>query len=486
MSDRSDSQAVVVGSGPNGLAAAIALAEVGLSVIVLEANETLGGGARSAQVTLPGFMHDLCSAVHPMACGSPFFRQLPLARYGLDWVHPDAPLAHPLDDGTAVMLERSITETAQGLGADARAYLRLMNPLVQRWEELLSMILRPVLRLPRYPFLLARFGVFALLPARRLTSLFFKRQPSRALFAGIAAHSMLSLDAFLSGSFGLILGLLGHAVGWPLARGGSQRISDALAGHLGALGGRIRLNTSVDSIDALSSGRPMILDVTPRQLLGIGGDHLPSRFQDRLRRHRYGPGAFKLDYALDAPVPWRARACRRAGTVHVGGTLAEIAASENCVAKGEIPEHPFVLVAQPSLFDPTRAPEGKHVLWAYCHVPNGASEDMTERIEAQIERFAPGFRDRILERRATGPSELERSNANYVGGDINGGVLDVRQSITRPTFRRDPYSTPVRGLYLCSASTPPGGGVHGMCGYNAALSVLHAGADIIGATHPGS
>jgi phytoene dehydrogenase-like protein len=338
----------------------------------------------------------------------------------------------------------------------------------------LSMILRPVLRLPQHPFLLARFGVLALLPARRLTSLFFKRQRSRALFAGIAAHSMLSLDAFLSGSFGLILGCLGHAVGWPLARGGSQRISDALAGHLRALGGGIQLNTPVDSIDALSSARLMLLDVTPRQLLGMGGSHLPHRFQKRLQRYRYGPGAFKLDYALDGPVPWKASECRRAGTVHLGGTLDEIAKAEAQVSEGEIPERPFVLVAQPSLFDSNRAPEGKHILWVYCHVPNGAGGDMTRQIEAQIERFAPGFQERILERRATGPRELERSNANYIGGDINGGLLDIRQFITRPTFRPDPYRTPVRGLYLCSASTPPGGGVHGMCGYNAAVSALRA------------
>jgi len=427
---------------------------------------------QSAELTLPGFVHDMCSAVHPTGCGSPFFRKLPLAQYGLEWIHPEVPLAHPLDDGSAVMLERSIDATCRGLGSDGSSYHRLMNPLVRRWNDLVPMILGPPLRVPRYPFLLARFGIIALLPARRLTAIFFKEQRAPALFAGIAAHSMLSLDSFLSASFGLVHGLFAHSVGWPVARGGSQKIADALAIHLRALGGRIITENRIEEIGALPSARATLLDVTPRQLLRIAGSCLPSRFKKQLQQYRYGPGVFKLDYALSAPVPWRAQECRRAGSLHIGGTMEEIAESESSVAHGQIPERPFVLVAQPSLFDPSRAPEGKHTLWAYCHVPNGATFDMTDRIEAQIERFAPGFRDRILARHALTTADFEAHDANYIGGDINGGVLDLRQFITRPTRRLNPYSTPVRGLYLCSASTPPGAGVHGMCGYNAATAAL--------------
>lgn len=466
------SQVVVVGTGPNGLAAAITVAQAGVPVAVFEANETIGGGAQSSELTLPGFVHDVCSAVHPMVLGSPFFSTLPLARHGLEWIQPNAPLAHPLDDGTAVILERSISSTCEGLGEDASAYGSLMNPLVERWADLASMILRPPLRVPRHPLLLARFGIPALMPANRLARFLFKDQRARALFSGIAAHSMLSLNSLLSASFGLMLGVLAHAVGWPIARGGAQKISDSLSEYLRELGGRILIGQRIRSIADLPHVRAILLDVSPRQLLGIAGDHLPSQFRKKLLGYRYGPGVFKLDYALDSPVPWTARECLRAGTVHLGGTIEEITESEETVAQGKIPERPFVLVSQPTLFDPTRAQGGKHILWAYCHVPNGATVDMTSRIEGQIERFAPGFRNHILAFHSCTPKGLELHNSNYIGGDINGGALDIRQFIARPSARLDPYSTPVPGLYICSASTPPGGGVHGMCGHNAALSAL--------------
>lgn len=471
-------QAIVVGTGPNGLAAAVTLAGAGLSVTAYEANQTIGGGSRSAELTRPGFIHDICSAVHPMGCASPYFRSLPLSSYGLQWIHPLSPLAHPLDDGSAVMLERSMLDTARGLGRDAGSYYRLMRPFLQRRTELLPMLLRPPLRMPRHPLLLARFGIPALLPAAWLASLYFGQPRSRALFGGIAAHSMLPLGSFLSASFGLVLGMTAHAVGWPVSRGGSQKIADALAAHLRSLGGRIITGKRIESIDGFPAGQPLLLDVTPRQLLGIAGHRLPPRYRNRMRQYRYGPGIFKLDYALDGPVPWTARECLRAATVHLGGEISEIIHSEDAVARGEIPDRPFIIAVQPSLFDSTRAPEGRHTLWAYCHVPNGSAADMTARIEAQIERFAPGFADRILARHSMGPSAMEAHNANYVGGDINGGIFDIRQFLARPAFQMNPYRTPVRGLYLCSASTPPGGGVHGMCGYHAAISALR---DIVSA-----
>lgn len=467
-----DSRGVVVGTGPNGLAAAITLAAAGIPVTAFEADEAVGGGMRSSQLTLPGFVHDECSAVHPLGSASPFFQTLPLAAHGLEWIHPQASLAHPLDDGSAVLLERSIEATAAGLGPDARAYIRLIGPLARRCDRLLPMILRPPLSLPRYPLLLLRFGIPALLPARLLASLVFKGERARALFSGIAAHSHLSLDSLLSASFGLALALLGHAAGWPIARGGSQKIADALAAHLRALGGRIVTKTRVESLDALPPAGRILLDLSPRQVLRICGDRLPASYRKQLRRYHYGPGVFKIDYALEAPVPWTAQECLRAATVHLGGTMAEVAEAESSVTRGDIPPRPFVLVAQPSLFDSSRAPDGKHTLWAYCHVPNGSAFDMTERIEAQIERFAPGFRNRILARRTTSPAGLESRNPNCAGGDIMGGAMDIRQFFARPALRLNPYRTPVRGLYLCSASTPPGGGVHGMCGHHAAVAAL--------------
>ena len=468
--------AIVIGSGPNGLGAAITLAGAGRSVTVFEAQDTVGGGARSEELTLPGFVHDVCSAVHPLAISSPLFRSLPLERHGLAWVHPQLPLAHPLDGGTAAILHRSLDATAAALGPDEAAYRRLMSPLVRDWDKLVPQLLGPLLRVPRHPLAMARFGLRAARSARGLAERTFRDEPARALFAGLAAHSMLPLEQPLTASIGLFLGAAGHAVGWPFARGGSQAIADALADHLRSLGGEIVTGRSVDSLDDLPPADVFMLDVTPRQATRIAGSRLPDRYVRRLARYRYGPGAFKVDFALDAPIPWTAEACGRAGTVHVGGTLAEIAGAERAVAEGGHPDQPFVLVAQQSLFDPTRAPEGKHTAWAYCHVPNGSTVDMTDRIEAQIERFAPGFRERVLARRVTSPAGFEQHNANYVGGDIAGGAHDGLQLLFGPALRPVPYSTPARGVYICSSSTPPGAGVHGMCGYFAARAALRGDA----------
>jgi phytoene dehydrogenase-like protein len=471
--------AVVIGSGPNGLAAAITLARAGRSVAVYEARDTIGGGMRTKELTLPGFQHDVCSAIHPLAVGSPFFATLPLERYGLEWIYPPLSLAHPLPDGTAALLERSVEATAATLGADATAYRNLIEPLASRWDRLRDGILGP-LRPPRYPFALARFGWPAIQSGRMLAEHRFAGEPARGAFAGMAAHSMLPLEAPPSAAFGLMMAILVHAVGWPLPRGGSQRIAEAMAAYLRDLGGEIVVDSPIASLKELPPARAILCDVTPRQLLQLAGDRMPSLYARRLKRFRYGPGAFKVDFALDGPVPWRNADCARAGTVHVGGTLPEIAASERAVWRGESPERPFVLVAQQSLFDDTRAPAGKHTLWAYCHVPNGSTGtgpsgcDMTERIEQQIERFAPGFRDRIIARHVMAPADLESYNPNYVGGDINGGVQDLGQLFTRPIAQIVPYATALKGVYLCSSSTPPGGGVHGMCGYFAAQATLHA------------
>jgi phytoene dehydrogenase-like protein len=465
--------AIVVGSGPNGLAAAITLAQAGCDVTVLEAEGTVGGGTRSAALTLPGFIHDRCSAIHPLGVASPFFRSLPLADLGLEWIHPPAPLAHPLGDGSAVVLERSIDTTCDGLGIDASAYRSLFAPLASTWERLLDGVLGPLWP-PRHPLRLARFGLEAIRSARGLAKGRFRDDRARALFAGLAAHSVLSLDAPASASFGLILGTLGHAVGWPFPRGGSQAIPNALAAHLASLGGKVVTGHRVTDPAELADATVVMFDITPRQLIAIAGDRLPAGYRDRLARYRYGPAAFKVDWALSGPIPWRAAACGRAATVHVGGTLDEIAASEHDAWSGQTAEWPFVLLTQPSLFDGSRAPPGQHTAWAYCHVPNGSAVDMTARIEAQVERFAPGFRDVVLERRVTTPAELERHNANYVGGDIVGGSNDLMQLLARPVVAADPYALPARGWYLCSASTPPGGGVHGMSGYRAARSALRS------------
>jgi len=466
--------AVVVGSGPNGLAAAVELAESGWSVQVLEAEETIGGGCRTAELTLPGFRHDLCSAIHPLATASPFFRELPLAKHGLRWVHPGVPLAHPLDDNSAVVLRRSVRETAEGLGrsGDGRAYARLMGPLVESGEDLIPAITGPLLRVPGHPFDLARFGLHGARSAAGLARARFEGEPARALLAGCGAHSILPLEQRLTAAFGLGLALLAHLVGWPMAAGGSQAITDALASHLRDLGGEIVPGRRVESLDELPPAPAFVLDLTPRQVVRVAGPRLPEGYRRRLERYRYGPGVFKVDWALDGPIPWKAPECASAGTVHLGGGLEEIAAAEAAVWRGEHPERPFVILAQQSPFDPSRAPAGKHTAWAYCHVPNGSTMDMTSRIEAQVERFAAGFRDLVLARCAQPPEEIERRNANHVGGDINGGVQDLGQLVGRPALRPSPYTTPAKGVYLCSSSTPPGGGVHGMCGYHAARAVL--------------
>ncbi|HEY0757067.1 MAG TPA: NAD(P)/FAD-dependent oxidoreductase [Ktedonobacteraceae bacterium] len=474
MTTKNRYDAIIIGSGPNGLAAAIAIAQTGRSVLVFEAKETIGGGCRSAELTLPGFVHDLCSAIHPAALASTFFRTLPLERYGLEWVQPDIPLAHPFDDGHAAQLDRSLDLTGESLGEDAAAYKRLMGPLVENWEMIMAAFHGPLR--PRsilsHPFKLAQFGLPALLSVSGLVRSQFKGREARALLAGISAHPMLPLDTPSTAAAGLMLGLLAHAVGWPLPRGGSQRLMDALAAHLRALGGEIVTGVEVKTLEALPAAGVVLCDITPRQLLRIAGSRLSGLYKRQLQHFRYGMGVFKLDLALAGPVPWKAEACRHAGTIHVGGTFQEIARSERLIWRGEHVEQPFVLVAQQSLFDPTRAPQGKQTLWAYCHVPNGSDVDMSERIEAQIERFAPGFRDLILARHGMNARDMEHYNANYIGGDINGGVQDLAQTFTRPTISPSPYSTPDKGLYICSSSTPPGGGVHGMCGYYAAQAAL--------------
>jgi phytoene dehydrogenase-like protein len=463
--------AVVIGAGPNGLAAAITLAQAGRSVTVIEAANTIGGGARTAELTLPGFRHDVCSAIQPLGLASPFLRAIPLHEHGLRWIHSPAALAHPLDDGTAVLISQDLRATAEQLGQDGRAYLNLIGPLVENWQALLAEILGPF-RLPRRPFLMARFGRLAIQSARGLAIARFRGPRARALFAGLGAHSMLPLESTVSAAAGLMLGTLAHAVGWPIAAGGSQRITDALVGLLSSLGGQIVTGRRVTSLDELPTARAVLFNTTPKEMIRIAGQRLPAGYRHRLERFRYGPGVFKLDWALDGPVPWAAESCRQAATVHVGGQLEEIAESEAAVGRGDHPEQPFIIFAQQSLFDPSRAPQGKHTAWGYCHVPNGSTVDMTERIEAQIERFAPGFRNRILARHSRNSVEMEQYNSNYVGGDINAGIQDLRQIWTRPVIRFSPYTTPVASLYLCSSSTPPGGGVHGMCGYHAARAAL--------------
>lgn len=462
----------MVGAGPNGLAAAIELARHGKQVTVLEAEPTIGGGCRSAELTLPGFVHDVCSAIHPLAAASPFFSGLPLAEHGVEWIHPGVPLAHPLDDGTAVVVDRSVERTAAGVGPDAAAWSRTVGAVARDWTRLRSTVTGPIFALPRHPIALARFGLLALLPARFMARRTFRTERARAVFAGLAAHSFLPLDAPFSTTFALMLGATAHAVGWPLPRGGSQRIADALAAILHAHGGEIVTGQRVRSLGDLPAARAVLFDVAPRHLERIAGDRLPQGYRRALRRYRYGPGVFKVDYALDAPAPWHAPECERAGTVHLGGTLDEIADAERDVARGRHPERPFVLVAQQSLFDPSRAPAGKHTLWAYCHVPNGSTVDMSARIEAQIERFAPGFRERVIGRHVMDTRWVEDHNETYVGGDISAGSHGGLQLFARPVLRVDPYATPDRSLYVCSAATPPGAGVHGMCGYHAARSAL--------------
>lgn len=466
--------AVVVGAGPNGLSAAITFALAGRSVLVREARERVGGAAASDELTLPGFVHDTFSTVHPLGVGSPFLRSLPLHEHGLEWVHSEAAFAHPFDDGTAALLERSIEETGRWLGEDASRWRRLHAPLSDHWEELAPDILDPI-GIPRHPVLLSRFGLRALPSVRRLCAATFRGWRAPALFAGSAAHSGLPLEALGTAAYGMMLNISGHAVGWPFPRGGCGRMTEAMASYLRSLGGEIELNAPVRSLDELPPTDTVLLDLTPRQVLAIGGDRLPPHYRRRLERFDYGPGVFKMDWALDEPIPWKAPECARAATVHLAGTLDEVSASQRGPLRGEHPERPYVLLTQPTLDDPGRAPEGKHIAWAYCHVPNGSTFDMSERIEAQIERFAPGFRDLVLARSTLNTAQLQSLDGNLVGGDVNGGAGTLDQLIFRPVVGLDPYSTAVEGLYICSASTPPGGGVHGMCGHNAARSALGRG-----------
>lgn len=463
-------KACVIGAGPNGLAAAIVLAQSGVAVEVFEAEAQPGGAARTMELTLPGFHHDFGSAVYPMAVGSPFFCSLPLEDYGLEWVHPSAPLAHPFDDGSVLTLERDLSRTEAMMGADGRVWRSMTEDLATNWPAFAHDILRPLTSIPRKPLLLAKFAQDAIPAATFVARRRFRNPHTQALFAGLAAHSFLSLDAPLSASFGMVLGAAAHGVGWPIPRGGAQSLTNALAAYLVHLGGRITTSTRVDDLRQLSACDAILCDITPRQLLRLAGEQLSPSYRRKLKQFRYGPGVFKVDYALSAPIPWRATDCLRAGTVHIGGSMEEIAASEAAVMQGRIPEWPFVLVAQPTLFDPGRAPEGRHIAWAYCHVPNGSRVDMLERLENQIERFAPRFRDCVLARRVFFPADLEAMNANLVGGDIGGGAVGLGQFLFRPT--RLQYRTSSPEIYLCSSSTPPGGGVHGMCGYNAAKVAL--------------
>jgi phytoene dehydrogenase-like protein len=462
---RENRRAAVIGAGPNGLAAAVTLAQLGVHVDVFEAEPQPGGAARTLDLTLPGFHHDFGSAVHPLAAGSPFFSSLPLQSHGLQWIHSPAPLAHPLDDGTAVTLERDLHDAEAALGPDGKRWRRLMQPLAQRWSVLSAEILRPVNVFTRHPFLLARFGLVGFPPAKLVAQL-FRSERTKALFAGLAAHSFLSLDEPLSAAFGITLAAAAHAVGWPIPRGGAQSITNALAAHLVSFAGTLKTSKRIADLSELSNCDAILCDVTPQQLLRIARNRFPTRFARRLAKYRYGPGVFKVDYALHSPIPWKAPDCARAATVHLGGSLQEIAASEYAMSHGRHSGRPFVLLAQPSLFDSTRAPAGKHIAWAYCHVPNGSTVDMLETLESQIERFAPGFRDCILARRVFTPAALETMDANLIGGDISGGAMGLSQFFFRPTWCL--YATPVRNIYICSSSTPPGGGVHGMCGHNAA------------------
>jgi phytoene dehydrogenase-like protein len=468
--EKRDYDAVVVGSGPNGLAAAILLQQNGLSVLLIEGKDTVGGGMRSAELTLPGYLHDICSAIHPLAAASPFFETLPLADHDLEYIYPEIAAAHPFDNGIAAVLKHSTSETAALLGADQQAYKNLMQPLVDDWPNIAPDALGP-LHFPKHPLTMARFGLAALRSATSIAGR-FKTEQAKGLFAGMAAHSMLPLTKLSTAAVALVMLSAGHLKGWPLPKGGSQQIANALASYFTSLGGKIEMGTHVRSLDQLPSSHTVLFDTTPRQLLQIAGHRFSTIYKWQLQHYRYGMGVFKVDWALDGPIPFTAEECRRAGTVHIGNTLSEIAASEQLTWNGEHPEKPFILLTQQSLFDTTRAPEGKHTAWAYCHVPNGSTVDMTDIIEKQIERFAPGFRDRVLAKHTMNSVQIEEYNPNYVGGDIAGGALDLSQLFTRPALRWSPYKTSAKGIYICSASTPPGGGVHGMCGYHAAKRAL--------------
>jgi phytoene dehydrogenase-like protein len=468
--EKRDFDAIVVGSGPNGFAAAIAMQQVGLSVLILEGKQQIGGGMRSAEFTIPGFQHDICSAIHPLAVASPFFRSLPLAQHGLEFIYPNVAAAHPLDDRETGFMYRSAHETAQLLGEDSAAYLELVEPLLTDWAETTKDVLAP-LHFPRRPARMIKFGLKAILPATQLAKC-FQSKKAKALWAGMAAHSMEPLGNTTTSAIALVLMLAAHTWGWPVPKGGSVSIANALASYFTSIGGKIETNFYVRSLSQLPSSHAVLFDVTPKQLLQIAGSEFSSFYQWQLKRYRYGMGAFKIDWALDGAIPFSNPHCNLASTVHLGNTLEEIKNAEQMVFEGKHPERPFVLLAQQSLFDPSRAPVGKQTGWAYCHVPNGSTVDMTDRIEDQIERFAPGFKDRIIARHVMDARQMEEYNPNYIGGDINGGMLDIGQLFTRPALRFSPYRTSAKGLYICSSSTPPGGGVHGMCGYHAAKRAL--------------
>ncbi|OZI05758.1 FAD-dependent oxidoreductase [Siphonobacter sp. BAB-5385] len=462
--------AVVVGSGPNGLAAAITLQQAGLSVLVMEGKSTIGGGLRTEEVTLPGFKHDICSAIHPLAAGSPFFNTLPLADFGLEFIYPEVAAAHPFDVGPAAVLFQSIQKTAQTLGVDERAYEKLAGFLTKTWPKVAVDTLGP-LTFPSHPLDFAAFGLRALPPATWFKHL-FKGTQAQGLLAGMAAHAIQPLSNLTTSAIGLVLLTAGHLRGWPIPKGGSGQIAQALATYFQSLGGKIETNFYVESLQQLPSSHAVLFDITPRQLLKIAGHTFSPLYRWQLERYRYGMGIFKIDWALDAPIPFTDENCRNAGTLHLGNTLQEITDTEKLSSQGGYPEKPFVLLAQQSQYDPSRAPEGKHTAWAYCHVPNGSTRDRTEAIENQVERFAPGFKDRILARHVMNTAQVQEHNPNYIGGDINGGILDITQLFTRPALRFSPYRTSTKGLYICSSSTPPGGGVHGMCGYHAARKAL--------------
>lgn len=463
--------AVIVGSGPNGLSAAVLLAQHGLKVKVIEAEDTIGGGTRTKELTEPGFLHDVCSAVHPTGIGSPFLSTLPLTEHGLEWIHPKFPVAHPLENGEAVIISKSIEETLLRMGKDAKNYRDLVNSFVEAWDYLSHDLLGPV-RIPSNPLSMARFGLYGMLSAKLLANSMFDTEQVKAYFAGLAAHSIVPLEKSFTGSFGLVFAATIHSVGWPIAKGGSASITNALAQYLESLGGIIETGNRISTISDLPSTKTILFDLTPHQIVRIADRELPQGFKNKYLKYKYGPGVFKMDFALSEPVPWSNKDCNGAGTLHLGGTFDEIAYSERETWKGNHPEKPYVLLSQPSLFDDTRAPEGKHTLWAYCHVPNGSEKDCSEEIISQIERYAPGFRDIIISSHTISAPEFETYNENYIGGDINGGAQTFSQLVGRPVFQWDPYKLPSKGMYICSSSTPPGGGVHGMCGYHAAKSAL--------------
>ncbi|SHN28066.1 phytoene desaturase family protein [Mucilaginibacter sp. OK098] len=468
--EKRDYDAVIVGSGPNGLAAAILMQQKGLSVLLIEGKSTIGGGLRSARLTLSGYMHDICSAVHPLAIASPFFQTLPLSAHGLEYIYPEVAAAHPFDNGTAAILKGSVEETAGLLGADENAYVKLIKPVVKDWPAIAPDILGP-LHYPKHPLAMARFGLPALTSAAHLVKR-FETPEARGLFAGMAAHAIQPLSNLATSAIALVLMANGHLKGWPIPKGGSNQIANALASYFLSIGGKIETNTQITSLQQLPYAHAVLFDVTPRQLLKIAGHRFSSIYKWQLERYRYGMGVFKIDWALDAQIPFKAAGCHKAGTIHIGNTFEEITDGEKQIWQGKHSEKPYVLLAQPSIFDPTRAPEGKHTAWAYCHVPNGSKKDMAAIIENQVERFAPGFKDTILARHKMNTAQMEHYNPNYIGGDINGGVIDLGQLFTRPVLRWSPYKTSAKGIYICSSSTPPGGGVHGMCGYHAARRAL--------------